>query len=104
MKRATFSDIVQILEAELYDEEKEEYSELTKQYASMRDLMEDPVTQLKRSSTFNRSSLQLMNQPSPKTKRNKVSPILSDESKKKVSSYLNATIVNTLLTQPYICT
>ena len=49
MKRATFSDIVQILEAELTQAENDEYKELEEQYASMRELMEDPVTQLKRS-------------------------------------------------------
>ena len=46
MKRATFSDIVQTLEAALDDKEKDEYKELTEQYASMRELMEDPVTKL----------------------------------------------------------
>ena len=62
MKRATFSDIVQTLEAALDDKEKDEYKELTEQYASMRELMEDPVTKLKRSSTFTRNSLKQLNE------------------------------------------
>merc|ERR1712141_715807 len=62
MKRATFSDIVQTLEAALDDKEKDEYKELTEQYASMRELMEDPVTKLKRSSTFTRNSLKRLNE------------------------------------------
>ena len=53
LKRGAFSDIVDVLEEVLSTEEKEEYKELTEQYSSMRELMEDSITQLKRSQENN---------------------------------------------------
>ena len=93
MKRATFSEIVQIIEAELYDEEKKEYNELTEQYASMRELMEDPVTQLKRSSTFTCTSLKALNELQHPNDGKTVSPHKDHEVKKMESSYLKAVAV-----------
>ena len=92
MKRATFSDIVQILEAELCDKEKEEYNELTEQYASMRELMEDPVTQLKRSSTL--KSLQSRNVLAHENEQKIHTPRKNHDPKKKDMSYLKAVAVN----------
>ena len=95
MKRATFSDIVQTLEAALLPEERNEYKELTEQYASMRELMEDPVTQLKRSSTFSRLSIQNLNKLSENGMDEKKTP-LRGESKIKASdpSYMKAVAAN----------
>ena len=95
MKRATFSDIVQILEIELNKEEADEYEELSKQYASMRELMEDPVTQLKRSSTFTRQSLQQLNKLSPDDIENKVSPGMPTPEKNTKPSYMRAVATHT---------
>ena len=53
LKRGAFSDIVDVLEEVLSTEEKKEYNELTEQYSSMRELMEDSITQLKRSQDNN---------------------------------------------------
>ena len=64
MKRATFSDIVEELEQELYDTEKQEYSRKSEQYASMSSLIFDPNTQLKRSS-INRNVGKLADPSSP---------------------------------------
>ena len=91
MKRATFSDIVQILEAELTQAEKDEYKELEEQYASMRELMEDPVTQLKRSSTFTRQSLQKLNLLSVNGSDAQRSPLKGENYENKtVPSYMKA--------------
>ena len=95
MKRATFSDIVQTLEAGLHKEEKEEYKELTEQYASMRELMEDPVTQLKRSSTFTRNSLQRLNILSEDGNQQQKSPLhCGSKGEKADPSYMKAVAVN----------
>ena len=64
MKRATFSDIVEELEQELYDAEKQEYTRKSEQYASMSSLIFDPNTQLKRSS-INRNAGKLAVPSSP---------------------------------------
>lgn len=95
MKRATFSDIVQILEAELTQAENDEYKELEEQYASMRELMEDPVTQLKRSSTFTRQSLQKLNILSTGNGDEKIIPFKSKkEDKKNAPSYMKAVAIS----------
>ena len=94
MKRATFSDIVQTLEAELTQDEKDEYRELTEQYSSMRELMEDPVTQLKRSSTFTRQSLQRLNDLSVGKSDEKHIPIQTKKDEKKTApSYMKAVAI-----------
>lgn len=93
MKRATFSDIVQILEAELHHEEMEEYKELTEQYASMRELMEDPVTQLKRSSTFTRKPEDL-NLPDVGNNEKQCPLQIESKNKKADPSYMKAVAVN----------
>merc|ERR1712152_10166 len=91
MKRATWGDIVEILEADLTQEEKEEYKELEEQYASMRELMEDPVTQLKRSSTFTRQSLQKLNLLSVNGSDEKQSSLKRDKDENKTApSYMKA--------------
>ena len=91
MKRATFSDIVKILEAELSQEEKDEYKELEEQYASMKELMEDPVTQLKRSSTFTRQSLQKLNLLSVNGSDEKSSSLKREKDQNKTApSYMKA--------------
>ena len=95
MKRATFSDIVQILEAELTQAENDEYKELEEQYASMRELMEDPVTQLKRSSTFTRQSLQKLNILSIGNSDEKSGPFKNKKDDKKIApSYMKAVAVS----------
>jgi hypothetical protein len=95
MKRATFSDIVQILEAGLHKEETEEYKELTEQYESMRELMEDPVTQLKRSSTFTRNSMQRLDILSEDGTPKKKSPLHQGSKGKQADpSYMKAVAVN----------
>ena len=47
LERGAFSDIVEAIENVLSIEEKDDYIELTEQYSSMRELMEDSMTQLK---------------------------------------------------------
>ena len=98
MKRATFSDIVQTLEAALDDKEKEEYKELTEQYASMRELMEDPVTKLKRSSTFTRNSLKQLNEITQNLSSKTASPHKHGQKLKSQEeenpSYIKAVAVN----------
>jgi hypothetical protein len=95
MKRATFSDIVQILEAGLHKEEKEEYKELTEQYESMKELMEDPITQLKRASTFTRNSIQQLNILSEDGKPQKQSPLHGESKGMKADpSYMKAVAAN----------
>jgi len=98
MKRATFSDIVQTLEAALDDKEKEEYQELTEQYASMRELMEDPVTKLKRSSTFTRNSLKQLNEITQNLSSKTASPHKHGQKLKSQEeenpSYIKAVAVN----------
>ena len=97
MKRATFSDIVQTLEAALDDKEKDEYKELTEQYASMRELMEDPVTKLKRSSTFTRNSLKQLNEITQNLSSKTASPHKQGQLKPQEEenpSYIKAVAVN----------
>ena len=97
MKRATFSDIVQTLEAALDDKEKDEYKELTEQYASMRELMEDPVTKLKRSSTFTRNSLKQLNEITQNLSSKTASPHKQGQLKpqeEEKPSYIKAVAVN----------
>merc|ERR1712038_509918 len=97
MKRATFSDIVQTLEAALDDKEKDEYKELTEQYASMRELMEDPVTKLKRSSTFTRNSLKQLNETTQNLSSITASPHKQGQLKPQEEenpSYIKAVAVN----------
>merc|ERR1712152_58134 len=95
MKRATWGDIVEILEADLTQEEKEEYKELEEQYASMRELMEDPVTQLKRSSTFTRQSLQKLNLLAVNGSDEKRTPLKDEKDKNKTApSYMKAIAIN----------
>ena len=97
MKRATFSDIVQTLEAALDDKEKDEYKELTEQYASMRELMEDPVTKLKRSSTFTRNSLKQLNEITQNLSSKTASPHKQGQLKpqeEETPSYIKAVAVN----------
>ena len=48
IERATFSDIVELLEKELTSEERLEYRRQSEQYDSMRSLISDPNTQFKR--------------------------------------------------------
>ena len=97
MKRATFSDIVQTLEAALDDKEKDEYKELTEQYASMRELMEDPVTKLKRSSTFTRNSLKQLNEITQNLSSKTASPHKQwqlNPQEEESPSYIKAVAVN----------